>query len=29
MYKNLLKNINYCFFMLKYVELNIKMIEKI
>ena len=29
MYKNLLKNINYYFFMLKYVELNIKMIEKV
>ena len=28
MYKNLLKNIKYCFFMLKCVELNIKMIEK-
>lgn len=29
MYKNLLKNIKYCFFMLKYVELNIKVIEKV
>lgn len=29
MYKNLLKNIIFCFFITKYDELNIKLIEKV